>query len=84
MNKEVCKEVRDDWRKQAEGAMHSAVWEYCPKDEFFALLDYIDELEKTLTKTKDTLQYISERGDKIGVTQLHLGEVAKNRLKESF
>ena len=41
----INKETREEWRKLAKEAMHSWVGEYCPKDEFFALLDYIDELE---------------------------------------
>lgn len=33
------------WRSEAKGAMHSAVDEYCPKDEFFALIDEVERLQ---------------------------------------
>ena len=42
------KKERDEWRRLADGAIHSAVWEYCPLDEFVALLDAVDELEEAL------------------------------------
>lgn len=49
----IPKEILDTWRSDADKAMHSAMDEYVPKDEFFQLVEaYVQaeqEVEALLT-----------------------------------
>lgn len=41
----ISPEQLKKWRAEASSAYHSAVDEYCPKDEFFALIDEVERLQ---------------------------------------
>lgn len=55
----VDKYTRDSWRVQAKDGMDSALGEYTPRDEFFALLDHIDELEGVGVETENPPIFIT-------------------------
>lgn len=50
-------------------------------DKHGAKIAMLPELFAVLIQAKDTLQYIADRGESAGVTQKHLGDVARNRLQ---
>jgi len=71
----INKETREEWRKLAKEAMHSWVGEYCPKDEFFALLDYIDELEAAQPSAQRT---------GLGLSALNQDDLVKELVRRGY
>ena len=54
----ITREKIAAWREEMKSAMHSALWEYCPKDEFGELLVAVEGLlteNHTLKNERDAL-----------------------------
>jgi hypothetical protein len=52
----ITKEKLQEWREESAQAMHSALWEYCPKDEFNALCAEVERLQIKLEAVKNVCQ----------------------------